>query len=221
MKPLLICVLGLLSVSTFALPDSVDWRDQGAVTPVKNQGLLDSPWLFSVTGALEGQNFLKTGQLIALSEQELADCVSVNGTTEDAYKYVIGHGLAADADYPHLDDGSCHRESIASAVTEIAYVEVDYDEEVLRRVVAAVGPVAVEVNARAWTTYAGGIFKCRRPVPTNHGALLVGYGSEDGADYWLVKNSWGEEWGEGGYIRVERSIEGDCGITLYATYPVV
>ncbi|NXA43107.1 CATS protein, partial [Eudromia elegans] len=182
-------------------PATVDWRDQGCVTPVKNQGACGSCWAFSAAGALEGQLRRRTGRLVSLSAQNLLDCSGAYGThgcaggfMTAAFQYVRDNGgIDSDAAYPYTaQNGSCRYNASARAATCSAYVELPpADEAALRDAVAAVGPVAVAVDATQPTffLYRSGVYddpRCTQEV--NHGVLVVGYGTLDGKDYWLVKN---------------------------------
>jgi cathepsin L len=175
------------------------------------------------TGALEGQNFLKEGKLVPLSGQELADCVE-GGSIVEGYNYVIEYGLSAATDYPSdSSDGTCRRGDIPAAVTESGYVVIMGNEEALKDTVAAAGPISVAVDATNWQFYTGGVFLDANCSSTelNHGVLAVGYGVDDGTDYWIVKNSWGTEWGEDGYIRTARNADNNCGIATDPTCPIL
>ncbi|XP_044262271.1 procathepsin L-like [Tribolium madens] len=207
------------------VPEQIDWREKGAVTPVKNENTCAS-WAFGVVGSLEGQNFLTNGKLVALSDQELADCVSggcTGGSVEAGYEYVKENGIAAAKDYPSdVTNGTCRRGSVPSTVEISDYVFISGDEEALKEAVATIGPISVEVDATSWAFYTGGILKSQdcTSVP-NHVVLVVGYGTLDGADYWLIKNSWGVNWGEEGYIKLARNTDNNCGITSHPSYPVL
>jgi C1A family cysteine protease len=200
-------------------PASVDWRKIGAVTPVKNQGQCDSSWAFAATGALEGHNFVRTRKLISLSEQQLIDCsVHYNnegcngGAVIDALKYVVDHGIAAEASYRYTArDGTCRQGLVTPVVRIAGLADMEKGVDWLKEAVAR-QPVAAMVDARNWSTYKGGIFSdCGSDL--DHFVLIVGYTS----DYWIVKNSLGTNWGEAGYIRLKMG--NTCGITDMAAHP--
>ncbi|CAO2596381.1 Testin [Lemmus lemmus] len=221
-----------------SVPKSVDWRERGYVTPVKNQGHCASSWAFSATGALEGQMFMKTGSLIPLSEQNLLDCMGFNlthgcsgGSMQHAFQYVKDSGgLATEESYPYTGRGrTCSYHAEISAANVRDFVQVPGCEEALMKAVAKVGPISVAVDAShsSFRFYESGIYyepQCRR-ILLNHAVLVVGYGFEgeesDGNSYWLVKNSWGEEWGMKGYVKMAKDWNNNCGIATYATYPIV
>lgn len=83
--------------------------------------------------------------------------------------------------------------------------------------------VGIEADQTAFQLYSRGVLSGMCGGKLDHGVLLVGYGSENGLDYWKVKNSWGAAWGEDGYIRLKRGLPkaGQCGINSMASYPVV
>ncbi|XP_063353781.1 procathepsin L-like [Pelmatolapia mariae] len=217
------------------LPDTVDWRKQGYVTDVKDQKQCGSCWAFSSTGSLEGQNFRKTGKLVSLSEQQLVDCSSSfgnlgcnGGLMGYAFRYVnASGGIETEASYPYeAQDGSCRYKRNSIATKCIGYVDVAQgNEDALKQAVATVGPVSVAVDAShlSFQLYESGVYD--EPACSNktysHAVLVVGYGTENGNDYWLVKNSWSINWGEQGYIKMSRNNNNQCGIATIASYPLV
>ncbi|XP_042020413.1 vignain-like [Salvia splendens] len=216
------------------LPPSVDWRAQGAVTGVKNQGSCGSCWAFSTVVGVEGINKIKSGELVSLSEQELVDCEQDNegcngGLMEHAFEYIKKQGgLATESIYPYTaTDGNCDVTKMnAPAVTIDGYENVpENDEDALMKAVAN-QPVSVAIDAGGsnFQFYTEGVFTGECGTELNHGVAVVGYGSAlDGTKYWIVKNSWGPEWGEQGYIRMQRGVgerEGLCGIAMDASYPI-
>ncbi|KAH7567462.1 hypothetical protein JRO89_XS07G0076900 [Xanthoceras sorbifolium] len=221
-----------------ALPDFVDWRKEGAVADVKDQGscgLEGSCWAFSTIAAVEGINKIVTGDLISLSEQELVDCdTSYNegcngGLMDYAFEFIINNGgIDSDEDYPYTAmDGRCdtYRKN-AKVVSIDDYEDVPVnDEKALQKAVANQPvSVAIEGGGRAFQFYESGIFTGTCGTALDHGVAAVGYGTENGVDYWLVRNSWGNSWGESGYIKMERNLvgtgTGKCGIAMEASYPI-
>lgn len=218
------------------LPDSVDWREKGCVTDVKYQGSCGACWAFSAVGALEGQLKLKTGKLVSLSAQNLVDCSSVEkygnkgcggGYMTEAFQYIIDNGgIESEASYPYKAmDEKCHYNSKNRAATCSRYIELPSgDEDALKEAVATKGPVSVAIDAShsSFFFYKSGVYddpSCTDNV--NHGVLVVGYGTVDGKDYWLVKNSWGLHFGDRGYIQMARNNKNHCGIASYCSYPEI
>ncbi|KAL3683868.1 hypothetical protein R1sor_001890 [Riccia sorocarpa] len=216
------------------VPDSIDWRSLGAVSEVKNQGSCGGCWAFSTTGAIEGINQIVTGELVSLSEQELIDCDTESeqgcngGIMDDAFDYVADNGgLHNESAYPYQEvQGTCMRDSLDGPVVTIhSAADVTRKNELNLQKAVANQPVsvAIEAGGKPFQFYSGGVFTGDCGTELDHGVLAVGYGTDAGTDYWIVKNSWGPEWGESGFIRLERNIdakEGKCGITLGASYPV-
>ncbi|XP_059574044.1 cathepsin S-like [Alligator mississippiensis] len=216
------------------LPDAVDWRDKGCVTDVKNQGRCGSCWAFSAVGALEAQLKLKTGKLVSLSTQNLVDCTTTYGNygcaggyMTNAFRYIIdNNGIDSDSAYPYTaQNGTCHYDTATRAATCSRYFDLPHgDEAALKDAVANIGPVSVIIDARlpSFYFYKSGVYydpKCTQNV--NHAVLVVGYGTLNGHDYWLVKNSWGVNFGDKGYIRMLRNHGNHCGIASYGTYPKI
>ncbi|XP_034481595.1 cathepsin L1-like [Drosophila innubila] len=212
-------------------PESIDWRDSGAVTGVKDQGPCGSCWAFSAVGSLEGQHFIKNQQLVSLSEQNLVDCSKKDGGCQggwpaNALQYIKDNGgVDTEDSYPYeAKDGDCrfNGEHIGATVSDIAGV-ASGDESALATAVAEKGPISVAIDASLFQHYQGGVFdepSCQGGV--NHGVVVVGYGHDDqGGDYWQVKNSWGQSWGENGYIRMARNKNNQCKIASFGVFPVV
>lgn len=214
-------------------PNEVDWRKEGLVTEVKDQGQCGSCWAFSATGSLEGQHKKKTGKLVSLSEQNLIDCSRRNdgcggGLYTLAFEYVKNNkGIDTELSYPYLaQQGKCHFNRTNVGATATGYVTVEENDELaLMQAVATVGPISVAIDASHddFQHYKSGVFDSEDCSSTDldHGVLVVGYGTENGKDYWLVKNSWGKQWGEAGYIKIARNHNNVCGVATQASYPLV
>eukprot|EP00057_Strongylocentrotus_purpuratus_P002480 XP_003724610.1 PREDICTED: cathepsin L1 [Strongylocentrotus purpuratus] len=218
------------------LPDSVDWRTEGYVTPVKDQGQCGSCWAFSTVGALEGQHFVKTGTLVSLSEQNLVDCSQAEGNDGCnggwpawADEYIKSNGgIDTEVGYPYEGvDDSCHYRTsdVGATITGFAEVEAD-SEKALEKALAQVGPISVCIDATqpSFQLYESGVYDepdCSSTA-LDHCVTAVGYDSTaDGDKYYIVKNSWGTTWGQEGYIWMSRDKQKQCGIATNATYPLV
>jgi cysteine peptidase B len=197
-------------------PSKVDWRAKGAVTYVKNQGQCGSCWSFSTTGNIEGQWFLAGNPLVALSEQQLVSCDTIdqgcgggfqddafewlffntNGTitTEEAYPYVSGNGVAP----------KCRKDKLPFGAQISEYNDIARDETVMAQQVGSGGPLAISLDATSFELYMGGIVTDCISQQIDHAVLIVGYDETNNPPYWIIKNSWGASWGEDGYIRVEK-----------------
>jgi len=216
------------------VPDSFDWRQKGAVTQVKNQGQCGGCWSFSATGTLEGAHFIATGNLVSLSEQNLIDCSGnenndgCNGGRVDwAMEYVIqNHGIDTESSYPYTaEDGSCHYSTKNKGADVTGWNQTTTgDENALKIAVATIGPIGVAISVDdAFANYHSGVYfddSCPNDADDlDHAVLVVGYGvSSNGTDYWIVKNSWGADWGNQGYILMARNYNNMCGIATDAVY---
>jgi len=213
--------------------DSVDWSTKGAVTPIKDQGQCGSCWAFSTTGSVEGAWFIKKGQLISLSEQQLMDCsksegnMSCEGGLMDyAFEYIIKNkGICSEASYPYqaVDRNSCNSCTNVASIT--SYKDVGQTEAALQAaVVQQPVSVAIEADQSAFQFYTSGVLTGTCGTNLDHGVLAVGYGTLNNVTYWKVKNSWGASWGMNGYVLIQRGKNqkgGQCGILLASSYPVV
>ena len=199
------------------------------MTPVKNQGQCGSCWAFSTIGTVEGAHAIATGNLVSLSEQNLMDCDSNNnacngGNPYIALQYILQNGgVDTEESYPYEMRKSYCRYSNNNLGASISGAKrINFgDEGDLERAVAMV-PVSVAIDASHYSfqLYSGGVYDepyCSS-YSLDHGVLAVGYGSEAGKDYWIVKNSWGTVWGEAGYIKMSKGRNNQCGIATMACY---
>ncbi|KAL5575267.1 hypothetical protein UlMin_016966 [Ulmus minor] len=220
-----------------SIPTSIDWRAKGAVTPIRQQGVCGSCWAFSAAAAVEGITKIKTGKLFSLSTEQLVDCVSspitdgcIRGMAEDAFEYIIQNGgITSENNYPYQGNkAGCDRNRASQRVAKInGYQYLPQNNE--RAMLQAVSkqPVVAHVDTRGqqFQFYKGGIFNGNCGTSVDHVVLIVGYGrTSDGWDYWLLKNSWGSQWGENGYMRIQRNAgfaQGRCGIANIVVYPTI
>ena len=206
--------------------EAIDWREKGAVTPVKNQASCGSCWAFSATGALEGGNFVANGKLISVSEQQLVDCDPKSdgcggGLMTNAFEYVMKKGICTEEDYPyHAKDEDCKDDKCTPAMQNKGYecVPADDGDALLAAISKAPVSVAVEADSAVFQMYKSGVLDSEAcGTSLNHGVLAVGFAE----NYIIVKNSWGENWGDHGYIKIAqtKSGHGICGINMDASYP--
>nr|ARK19965.1 counting factor associated protein D [Ampulex compressa] len=217
-----------------AIPDTLDWRLYGAVNPVKDQSVCGSCWSFGTTGTIEGAYFLKHGKLVRLSQQALIDCSWGYGNNgcdggEDfrSYKWIMKHGgLPTEEDYGGYlgQDGYCHINNATLTAKITGFVNVKSGSaDALKIAIAKHGPISVAIDAshKTFSFYSHGVYydeACGNTEDTlDHAVLAVGYGKMNQTDYWLVKNSWSNYWGNDGYILISQKND-DCGILLTPTY---
>lgn len=228
-----------------SVPSSVNWITDGAVTGVKDQGQCGSCWSFSTTGALEGAYFTKYGKLPSFSEQQLVDCdnrknggkdMGCNGGLMDnAFSWIKKNGgLCTEAEYPYVSGttktaGSCQTSCEVvddSAVQSFVDVPKSSDQSMMAAIAKQPVSVAIEADQKEFQLYKSGVFTGACGTNLDHGVLVVGYGTESDGDYYIVKNSWGTTWGSKGYIYLGRGSQynngdGQCGVLLQASYPLV
>nr|ACH48000.1 silicatein A2 [Latrunculia oparinae] len=216
-------------------PDTVDWRTKDAVTKVKDQSQCGASYAFSAVGALEGANALATGSLSVLSEQNIIDC-SVpygnhgckGGNMLYAFKYIIANdGLDVAKSYPFQGkQQSCvyDDQDTGGKISGMVRIKQGSESDLIGAV-ANVGPVSVAIDgsSNAFRFYASGVYDSSRCSSSklNHAMVVTGYGTYGGKDYWLVKNSWGTNWGQSGYIMMARGKYNQCGIASDACYPTL
>ncbi|EAS07034.1 papain family cysteine protease (macronuclear) [Tetrahymena thermophila SB210] len=206
---------------------NINWVTENKVTAVKQQGGCGSCWTFSATGALESALIIagKAEQTIDLSEQQLIDCCGASygnlgcrgGNKDQAFRYVESNPITTEKNYPYQgQNGTCNQTKAAQTpnYSISSYKQVDASTKALAEALK-VQPIAISVDATYFKYYTSGIYsKCNNNTH-NHAVLLVGF--QD--DAWIVKNSWGPEFGENGYIRLKNG--NTCGVANIPYYPIV
>jgi len=220
------------------LPESVDWRESGIhVNPVKEQGTCGSCWAFSTIGSIESAFAIKTGSLPALSEQQLVHCSKgfgnggcSGGFMEYAYKYAEKYPLCTEEEYPYegKDSKACEHSKCNSSLYKLqGFEDIESNSKLSLYKTLNQQPVSIGVCAgnMAWQFYKKGVMKKFCGDCLDHGVVTVGYGvDKKKGDYIIVRNSWGEKWGEQGYLRISSKDEtgkGTCGIYQLPSVPIV
>ncbi|CAL4122625.1 unnamed protein product, partial [Meganyctiphanes norvegica] len=224
-------------------PESMDYRVKKAFNPIQRQYPCGSSWAFSAVSSIESHIFLKTNEQVKLSEQYLIDCSKGFGFPNEtghtgcgpgwksgAMEYVIKNGIAYADTYPYNGTvGTCNQDAQKTPhrVKEIKEVTNGSDTELLNALLH-LGPVAVSIfTSENFGNYTGGIFEdelCHDANETNLAVVLVGYGKEDGESgkkYWIIRNSYGDNWGEKGYMKLSRDINNHCLISSIAFIPII
>jgi len=216
-------------------PTSFDWRDKGAVTPVKDQGQCGSCWAFSAVENIESVWILagkSNASVLRLSEQQVVDCDTDDGgcdggDTPTAYKYVIrAGGIENESDYPYTaQDGQCQfkKALVAATIANWKYATTSKDETTLKNNLVSWGPLSICLDAAYWQYYTGGVmtaWECAWINQLDHCVQLVGYDGEKSTPYWIVRNSWNTDWGVKGYIYLAMN-QNTCGMTEEATSALV
>ncbi|CAG2170886.1 unnamed protein product, partial [Oppiella nova] len=213
-------------VSGYICETTLDWRDKNVRLPVHNQSQCLSAGTVNVLDMISAIRSLKTGKsLEPMSAQEVFDCNPdwcICNTTISAYDIIqsiydnIGMGLDLKRDHPFTGQcaHTCNLTIIAKTAFRWEYAGwsdpwLPYDQEEDLSLFLEKGPVVVytKSSSRVFQTYAGGILdshECNTTGPFDHSLLLVGEGVDNGTDYWLARNSYGEGWGEKGYIRLAK-----------------
>lgn len=213
------------------LPAAWDWRHEGAVTGVKNQGQCGSCWAFSTTGSTEGCHFLTTKHMVGLSEQNLVDCSRPQGNLgcngglmTSAMNYIKIAGIDTESSYPYTaHDGTCkfNPANVGSKLSTFTNIQRGSESDLQKALYQGPVSVAIDASQSSFQFYHSGVYSDNRCSSSqlDHGVLAVGWGSAEGKDYWIVKNSWGTSWGNQGYIWMARNSHNMCGIATMATIP--
>jgi len=217
-----------------SIPNQIDWRQMGVISPVKDQGECGSCWSFASAETVESYYALKTGKMAILSEQQILDCTPNpnqcggtggcgGATAELAYAQIISMGgLSSEWTYSYNsyfgDNFECNMTRYRAVAKLGGYTNLPTnDAKPILKHLTTTGPLAVSVDASTWSFYEEGVFDgCNQTNPDlDHAVQLVGFGTDAKfGDYWLIRNSWSPSWGEQGYIRLKRTAQPRCGYDI-------
>lgn len=240
-KPLQSFGCGSFSSHDNDLPDSIDWTTKSVVNAVRDQGQCGSCWAFATTANAESVWAIFNGDLLDLSEEYLVDCASGvgyfnmgcnGGNPDSAFKYMINNGQCLESSYPYTSGVTKTAESCkkctSAGVKFSSCADVTPNDQVALKSAVAISPVvvAIEADTRYFQSYSGGILDSSAcGTSLDHAVEIVGYGTENGIDYWKVRNSWSSSWGENGYFRIKKTSStndpGVCGIAMEPSFLTV
>jgi len=216
--------------------DSVDWRTKGVVGPVENEGQCGSCWAFVTAESIASACAIAGGgKYVLLSVQQIIDCSFSygnqgcnGGLPDNAFQYVIANkGLDTWASYPYTAlTGNCNfNPANVGSCNVKSYTDVTSGDENALVTAINLEPIATAIDAShtSFQLYSAGVYyepDCSSTA-LDHGVLIIGYGTENGQDYYLVQNMWGTSWGMNGYILMSRNRSNNCGIATLASYPIV
>lgn len=212
-------------LDTSDLPASFDMREQyghcESVKAVYDQGHCGGCWAFSVTSSL-GDRFCMAGKDVILSVQDLLDCGHYGkcsgcngGLTEDAFDYINDNGVLSAECVPWADgDSTCRDGRCTSSADNTRYYSswaqyISSDEAKIQAELSQHGSITASFEVfQDFFAYESGVYShLEGDYAGLHAVTLMGWGSENGADYWLVKNSWGSDFGEAGFFRIKRGLK--------------
>merc|ERR1711990_308327 len=219
--------------ATDNLQSEINWVTKGAVGAVKNQGQCGSCWAFSAVAATESANYLqkKMSSVPSYSEQQLVDCAGGSygnmgcngGLMDQAFEYIKTHPLESESDYGYTArTGTCKYDKSKGVGTVASYTDVTPNSPDQLRAALNNQPVSVAIEADTYVfqMYHSGVItgsSCGQQL--DHGVTAVGYGSESGKDYFLVRNLWGASWGDHGYVKIGATSDNVCGILSQPSFP--
>ncbi|KDO26680.1 hypothetical protein SPRG_20483 [Saprolegnia parasitica CBS 223.65] len=212
---------------------TLDWSATSCMNPVKDQGKCSSAWVFSTTASVEAAHCIVTGSLLNVSEQDVVSCdrdqldEGCRGGLEfTAMDWIGKNGICLAKDYPYTSgsDGTngvcqttCKKQMLAVEGHAWATGELKLETALLKQPITA----AVIAANDAWQHYTSGVVTSCPGNTLDHSVLVVGYGAENGVDYFKVRSSWGAAWGDKGYIKLQRGVggKGMCNVAEFPIYP--
>jgi C1A family cysteine protease len=216
----------LFSSNLRGVPSYWNWVEQGVTTPVKNQLQCGSCYSFSSTETVETTWAIKSGNLEVLSTQQIVDCSKLNsgcngGLQSRVYKYLESNQQCSEKDYSYTGkEGKC--QTCTGIIPKLSsYVSVNNDEKEMAKALMVTSlAVAIQANQKQFQSYTSGVLDFDCGTDLDHAVTIEGMGTESGKDYWLVRNSWGSDWGEYGYVKMARGKD-LCGISQSVVYPKI
>jgi C1A family cysteine protease len=236
---------------TADVPTSVDWRTKGVVSPVQDQGRAGTCYSFSTSSAVESAYAIKHGSLIKLSEQQIVSCSTIShggpnmgvngGQIAPTFSWIgkVG-GLCTETDYPYTsgtttETGTCQntcKKISETAPVSAVNINANSDNNMMAAIAQQPVSVAIEADQSSFQLYKSGVFTGACGTNLDHAVALVGYGTMNGLDYYILRNSWSETWGSAGYMYIGRGNDpstgkpynggkGQCGVLMQGVYPVL
>ena len=214
--------------------DTINWTPY--LPPIKDQSMCGSCWAFSGIDALEGLYKIKHNESLVFSEQLMVDCVVSpdypgnhgcgGGSYEDVFEFAGAHGVTLETNYPYLAyNSNCRMDEFKLLKFTKGHTQVPIKDQNAMMEALRVQPLSISISAAdfAFRFYQSGVVDHACGLSMGHAVNIVGSGVEKGQLYWHVRNSWGPNWGDNGYLKVLRQIGDDvpgvCGIAMHVGRP--